>query len=405
MTKAWANLAAILAIWLIGGACQRSTTPKSGKDPGREASKLPPRAVKTVKPNPQKLVRTTVALGALHAHDRATLSAKVAGRVKEILVDVGSQVKAGDLLAQIDPRDYELKVQQAEAALAQARVRVGLAVAGQDDQIETEKISSVQEAKAVLDEAKANYDRIAKLQAERIISQAEVETAASTYGVALNRYQNTINEARERQAVVVQRRAELMIARQQLADSAVRASFDGAIQDRRANLGEYLTVGAPVVTLVGMNPLRLRTEVAERDVPKIRLGQEFHFFVEGDTNAYRGTISRISPAINEENRMLIVEADIPNPGWLHPGSFVRSEILIPESAPALTVPLPAILSFAGIEKVFIVRDGKALERQVSVGDRSKNWVEILSGITAEDRVILNPGNLRTGQPLSLDSAN
>jgi multidrug efflux pump subunit AcrA (membrane-fusion protein) len=99
--------------------------------------------------------------------------------------------------------------------------------------------------------------------------------------------------------------------------------------------------------------------------------------------------------------MLIVEADIPNDGSLRPGVFVRADIITNERDEGLAVPLNAIITFAGLEKVVVVQDGKALEKTVTSGRHGKDWVEIVTGLKAGERVVVNPGNLRTGQPVSV----
>jgi RND family efflux transporter MFP subunit len=194
------------------------------------------------------------------------------------------------------------------------------------------------------------------------------------------------------------------LARKQLADTVVRAPFDGAIQARLANLGEFLPAGASVVTTVKTDPLRLRLEVPERSATWVRLGQAVRLQVEGETNLFSGVIARLSPALTEQNRMLVVEADVPNNGFLRPGLFARAKIVIDNKADGIAVPAPALVTFAGLEKVVVVRDGKAVEQTVTTGRRGSNWVEITSGLKVGESVVMNPGNLRTGQAVSIVDA-
>ena len=98
--------------------------------------------------------------------------------------------------------------------------------------------------------------------------------------------------------------------------------------------------------------------------------------------------------------MLVVEADVPNRGSLRPGLFVRAHIVTTAQDPGLTVPAAALLTFAGIEKVFVVVDGKAAERNVTSGRTGPDWIEIRNGIKAGDSVVLEPGNLRAGQSVN-----
>jgi membrane fusion protein, multidrug efflux system len=390
---AWVSCA-ILSGWL-GSGCQEKSF--SSERNGTNSTHAPLRRVKVAAVVSRPVDRAVTVLGAFDARARATIGAKVPGRLQVMAVDLGTAVKKGDVLARIDRRDYELKLRQAQAALAQARARIGLPLEGKDDRIDPESISSVKEARAVLDEALANQDRTAKLSHQGIVSPSQLDTAVAAYRVAENRYQTALEDAKQRQAMVLQRRAEMEIAAQELEDTAILAPFDGAIQERKANLGEYLNVGDPILTLVLMNPLRLRLEVPERDAAKIQLGQAVRATVTGDNRVHQAVLTRISPSLTTQNRMLVIEADVPNDGSLHPGTFARARIITDRAQGALILPGAAIRTFAGVEKVFVVEKGLAVEKEVTVGAKESDWVEITSGLKEGERVILDPGNLRGGE--------
>jgi RND family efflux transporter MFP subunit len=292
-------------------------------------------------------------------------------------------------------------VQQAEASLAQARARLGLPPDGNDDQIDPEKTATVRQARAVLDEAKFIRDRAARLVEQGVIAKAEFDSADAAYKIAEGRYQDAYEEIRNRQGLLAQRRSEVALARQQLKDTAVVAPLDGVVQEKRTSVGEYLAAGAPVVNIVRMDPLRLRAEIPERESHSIRSGQDVRVIIEGDTTVYLGKIMRLSPVIAEQNRMLLVEADVRNNGRLRPGSFARAEIVTNEAKMAVTVPNNAIVTFAGIEKVIVVQNGKAVERPVTTGRRNEEFTEVVSGLSLGEKVIVDPGNLQSGQAVEV----
>jgi RND family efflux transporter MFP subunit len=234
-----------------------------------------------------------------------------------------------------------------------------------------------------------------------IVAKADFDAADATYKVALSRYQDALEEIRNRQALLAQRRSELALARQQLADTAVQAPIDGIVQLKRASVGEYLAAGAPVVDIVRMNPLRLQAQVPERDAATVRFGQNVRVSVEGDGRVYLGQIKRLSPVITEQNRMLMVEADVQNDGSLRPGSFAKAEIVTNDAKMAVTVPNNAIVTFAGIEKVIVVQNGKALEKPITTGRRSGEWTEIIAGVNVGDQVVVDPGNLQSGMAVEV----
>ena len=359
------------------------------------------RKVKTVAVAETPFGETVTANGTLVAYDQTTVSVKVPGRVRTISVDLGSVVTRGQVLAHVDSEDYRLRVQQAEASLAQARARLGLAPEGTDDRVDPEQTATVRQARAVLDEARHSRDRASRLVEQGVIAKADFDTANAAFKVAEGRYQDAYEEIRNRQGMLAQRRSELALARQQLKDTAVVAPLDGIVQEKRTSVGEFLAAGTPVVNIVRMDPLRLRAEIPERESQSVRSGQDVRVTVEGDTTVYLGKIMRLSPVIAEQNRMLVVEADVRNNGKLRPGSFAHAEIVTNSAKMAVTVPNTAIVTFAGIEKVITVQNGKALEKPITTGRRSAEFTEIVAGISVGEKVIVDPGNLQSGQPVEV----
>jgi membrane fusion protein, multidrug efflux system len=368
---------------------------------GRAGEARAPRQVKTTAVAETPFGETVTANGTLAAYDQTTVSVKVPGRVRVISVDLGSVVSRGQVIAYVDSEDYRLRVQQSEASLAQARARLGLAPDGTDDRVDPEQTATVRQARAVLDEAQHNRDRASRLVEQGVIAKAEFDTANAAFKVAEGRYQDAYEEIRNRQGVLAQRRSELALARQQLKDTAVVAPLDGIVQEKRTSVGEYLAAGAPVVNIVRMDPLRLRAEIPERESQTVRTGQDVRVSVEGDTNVYVGKIMRLSPVIAEQNRMLMVEADVRNNGKLRPGSFAHAEIVTNDAKMAVTVPNNAIVTFAGIEKVIVVQNGKALEKPITTGRRNAEFTEIVAGISVGEKVIIDPGNLQSGQAVEV----
>ena len=382
----------------VASAC-KSDYPASGKAAGAD-NKAQPRQVKTVKVVETPVGQAVTVNGTLAAYDQTTISVKVPGRLQTISVDLGSVIRKGQAIAQLEQSDYRLRVQQAEAALAQARARLGLSPDGADDRVAAEQTGTVRQAKAILDEAKTKRDRASRLVEQGVIARAEFDSADAEYKVALSRYQDGVEEIRNRQGLLAQRRSELALARQQLADTIVYSPMTGVVQEKKASVGEYLAAGAAVVDIVRIDPLRLRVEVPERESASIRIGQSVRVTVEGDPESYAGFIKRLSPTISQQNRVLAVEADVANNGKLKPGAFVRAEIVTDQTSMAATVPANAIVTFAGIEKVIIVEGGKAVEKPVMTGRRGPDWVEIKSGVNVGQSVVVNPGNLQSGQAVS-----
>lgn len=372
---------------------------------GKAASRSPedgPRRVQVIKAEKRRIPRLVVAVGTLAAEDRADLGFKVPGRLARWDVDLGSRVPAGGSLALLDARDYELRRDRARAALEQARARLGLPVAGDGDALDPQAVGIVRQAKARLEQATVNLNRSRELRDQGVLAQADFDASEAAYKVAQSLHNDALEEVNNRRGILSERRSDLALAEQQLTDTRLRAPFSGAVQQRQANLGEYLAAGAPVLTLVKLSPLRLRLDVPEREASNVRQGQEVAVRVEGIAEAWPGTIVRLAPALEESNRSLIVEAEVDNSrGLLRPGSFARAEIITESGGDSLVVPVSSVVVFAGIEKVVTIREGKALERPVTTGRRAGEAIEIVAGLEEGEPVVVKPGNLATGMAVEI----
>ncbi len=394
-----ANIATvILAAAAVCAGCSSNPSARASgeKKDGEE------RAVRVTPSVLGEMTRLVVVSGTLAADEQVVLGSKVAGRLAEMRVDIGTRVNKGDVLARLEPTDLKLRVDQAEAALQQARVRLGLKPEGTEERVDPDATSTVRQARAMLDEARSKRDRAAQLFEQQLIARTDLDAAVAGYQVGEGRYQDAVEEVRTRQALLAQRRSELELARQQWIASELKAPFDGAVRERNAQAGEYISVGAAVVTLVRMHPLRLRLAVPEREAASVRAGQLVSVRVEGDPAAYLGRVVRLSPAFEEGSRTLRVEAEVPNErSILRPGSFARAEIQTESGHQVVIVPASAVVAFAGIEKVIVVQDGKAVEKPVQTGRRAGDRVEILKGLSAGEQVAVQPGNLVGGQSVTV----
>lgn len=365
--------------------------------------KAPPRArsVRVAKSTRESIVRTIQTTGTLAARDRVTLAMRVTGRLLEVKIDLGDRVRKGDVIAQIDPTDHRIAVQQATAALQQSRTRLGLPADGTDDTVVALQTPTVRQAAAAMSEARLRRDRAQLLFNQKLIPQSDLETATANFQIAESRYQDSLEEIRNRQGQLAQRRADLEMARQQLTYAVLTAPVDGAIVERNVSAGQYIAAGAPVAAIVTIHPLRLRLAVPERAAAKVRAGQSVRIRVDQQDDRHFGVVARLSPAIEEATRTLLIEAEVPNAdGKLRPGAFVHAEILTETDQSAVFIPPSALITFAGLERVMTIADGKTVERPVKTGIREDTRIEIVEGLDAGEAVILRPGNLAAGQAVT-----
>lgn len=390
---------AVLAV-LVCAACACAPAPAvstSNASKPATAAGGDVREVRTARAELAVWERSVRVSGELAAYEQATLSAKVPGRLAPITFDLGTRVARGDVLARVDPRDYELRVAQALAALQAARARLGLAADGDDDAVAVDDTAIVRGARAQLADAQRERERAMQLQTGGAGAQSVVDAAVTRVLAAESELQDALEEVQNRRATLAQRRAELALARQQLEDAQVRAPFDGVVAARLAGTGDYLSAGAPIARVLRFDPLRLRLEVPEREAAGVATGQNVRVLLEGSERTVTGTLVRIAPEIGPRNRTLVVEAELANPdGALRPGAFARAEIVTDANARTLTVPAAALVRFAGIDKVIVVASGKSVEKRVTIGRTDAGRVEILNGLADGDEVVLAPGNLQGG---------
>jgi RND family efflux transporter MFP subunit len=336
------------------------------------------------------------ATGELFAEEQTTVSAKVPGRVARMLVDLGSAVRAGDILAEIEKTDYEFRLRQADAMVQQTRARLGL-TSPSGDEVTPEETAIVRNADAALKEARFIFETTERLHNEGVVSRIEFEKAQVRRQGIEAQYQAALEEVAQLRAQLTERRAQLELAQQQLSDCTIRAPFAGAITQRQASLGEYLAVNAPVVVLVRQHPLRLRLEVPERYASKIRAGQQIDVRLEGSQAARTGRVVRLSPALDAQSRSLLIEGEIPNAdGRLRPGSFAEATLIVDAAARGIAIPFRSIISFAGVERAWVVENGKLAERLLETGRRLPDEkVEVLDGLRAGERLVLNANDRMT----------
>jgi RND family efflux transporter MFP subunit len=352
--------------------------------------------------------RTVHVQGNLLSDERVIVGTKVAGRIASLgedtnrnPVDLGSEVREGDVLARLETEEFELKAQQAESQLEQVRAALGLERAQDDAQLDPSKVPSVVQEKALWDAAQDNWNRAKALERETAISGEELQQRKSLVDVAAARYESALHGVNESIALLGVRRAELGLARQALQDAEIRAPFAGVIEQRYVAPGAYVQVGEPVVALVKVDPWRFRASVPEREAAAVRVGQRVSIRIEGEQRELDAMIARISPSVEMSNRSLTIEAvqqtaaesssqarsGVPDP-QLRRGLFAEADIHVDPAAQTLAVPRAALREFAGVEKVWRVADGEAAEQQVETGRRSDAFAEILRGLSPGDVVVV-----------------
>lgn len=350
--------------------------------------------------------------GSLFADEEVLVSAKVSGRVASIRHDLGDRVTPGQVLAELDPTDYELEVAERELTVQATLAKLGLADLP-DAGFDPDKVPTVRRSSLQLDNALARYERLRKLfeQDPPLISEQEYQDAQTAYQVANSAHEVEIMEARALIAEARTRHAELQSAHQRLRDTKVStptgtdpdSTSPFAVAARMVSPGEYVGIATPMFRLIDDDPIKMQALVPERHMGQITVGLPAVVNVQAYETPFTGRVSRVSPSIDAASRTFPVEVQIANAdGRLKPGAFAQAQIELPTERPAVRVPIEAVASFAGVNKVFVVRDGKAVEMRVRLGDRSEDatTLKVVQGLRGGERVILSPpANLVNDTPV------
>jgi membrane fusion protein (multidrug efflux system) len=346
--------------------------------------------------------RRIQAVGSLYALEESILSSQVEGRVAEVLSDVGDNVKEGQALITIDPQELQFEVDRQRGLVTQVRAQLGIGP-NEPPPTDAKKLASVQRAEADLFDADHKYNRAQEMYRDKLISQQQLDEAASRYQSTRATYTVALQEVDRLKALLVSSEASERLAEKKLGDAILRAPFPGAIKTRDVHPGEYLRVQSPVMVLVRTDHLRARLAVPERWAGWVKDGEIVDVHVEafpGET--FQGKISRINPAVAQDSRTFEAEALITNlDGRLKPGFFVQASIPSEKEEKAIFLPERAVNYRYGVYKVFLLNGNRVSERQIrpagQTEDEHGRRFEVAEGLKPGDRVaVALSGDLHDG---------
>ena len=427
---------AVAGLCLFAAACG-SRKPENATSVG---AALPSAAAKTATVTVAKAINRAVAAavettGSFVARDVSEVGPQTAGRVVETPVDVGDFVKQGQVIARLENRDSQLRVEQAQAAesqaeagVRQAQSRIGL---GGAEQFNPNNVPEVLAAKSALDSANAqaklaeadakrfealvNTGDVSRSAYEKIRTQAD--TAAAQASSVRQQYEATLNGARQNYQGVMTAQASLSgfktqtaIALKAVEDTLIRAPFAGFISARAIAVGQYVALTSKIATVMRIQPIRLELQVQEGNAARIKAGNSVESSVPSyPDRVFKGTVTAVNPAVDPNSRSFTVVAEFPNSDTaLKPGMFAKSRILLAGSTPGIFVLKTAVITDAttNSSQVFFVRDGKARVAVVQLGVAEGDQVQILTGIASDATIVLdNLKDLYDGETLVVKTAS
>ena len=306
-------------------------------------------------------------IGTLNPFEEVTISAEVEGVLRSVKVEEGTQVSKGMLLAAIDDSDYSLEVKRAEAALRQAE--------------------------ATLENTKLEFKRKDALHKEELVTKQQ--------------YDDVVTRLSLTEAEVERAKASLSLARLKLAKTKITSPLACVVKEKRVSSGDFVKNGTPLFVIIQPNPIKLRFTVPEKDLGRLKMHQEVILKVDGFPGSeFKGKVNIIFPNVEEKTRTLQVEALVPNNnGILKPGLFAKVILYTAGERDTIVVPVTALLYEAEKVKVFIIEGDRAKEREVKLGSKYGELMEIIDGVKEGEKIVaIGQQNLSEGAKVSVQQA-
>lgn len=364
-----------MRLWVLAVATLVGTGCRGKESGGPEGQKRPPVAVEVMTIDSGRVHAVQRYVGELRARESVALGARIGGRVRRIQVQLGDAVVPGEVLATLEDIDLRAQLDEAGAALELAR-------------------ASLMRAEVEAANAVSELERKQPLAAGGLITEQELDNVRT-------RRQGAAAQLAVARAQVSQAEAHTRLLQQQLAETKLTAPFAGRVAQRHLDPGAVVSPGTPILTLVQIDPVVARFRVPERDIGALRARfAGAHRAVRVEVDAYpgethAGEIARLAPAVDVDSRTVVVEAELANgDGRLLSGMYCRVELVTDRTGETLRLPLSALI--AGREprdgevevEVFTVTAGQATIRRVEIGRRDPDWGEVITGLTAGDRVVV-----------------
>jgi len=371
--SAWRRLS-VVAVILILASCSRQSDQKAQS--AAAAAKPEPIAVRVGMVEVRRVDRSIDVVGSLAPDETAAVSSEVAGRLGQIRPDFGQAVRKGDVVAELDKREFHLQLERSSASLAQALARIGLG----PDQEESAAVDTpaIRQARAQYEDARSKYESAKKLVQSGDVAKErfyELEKTMETRRAAIEAAEYDL---KTQLANIQALRADKRLAEKRLADATIRAPFDGIVSERHVAPWQYIKENVPIVTLVKSWPLRVRVSIPEAGAAMVHVGDAISFTADAIPGpVFTAVIRELNPSLDPRNRSLIAEARLTRADErLRPQMFVQVKVTIERNAPIVTVPKQAVYTVAGLTKLFVVDGSRAREIRFTPGQTGEDWVEV-----------------------------
>ncbi|BCJ87811.1 efflux RND transporter periplasmic adaptor subunit [Effusibacillus dendaii] len=355
------------------------------------------------------VTKGVMASGKVVANDEIQVASKLAGRVAAVNVQEGMHVEKGQVLVELDSKDYLSQVQQAQSAVQAAEANYQNTRDGARPQEIAQLQSAVDSAKVAYENAQTNFERTKNLYASGAVPKSsyddadlKLQSAKATYEQAQQKLSlaqegATANQLNALQAQVNQARAALQAAQNVLSDSKIVAPISGVVTKKNIDAGEMASPSVPLLTLVNLDEAEVQVSVPDTSVSKIKAGDSaiVHISSLGDKQ-FTGTVSFVSPIADTNSSLFPVKVKLPNPDGTLKSGLVAEVQFVPSGPVQLEIPVTTVLPKDGKLYVFKVNGDKAQMVEFKGKQKDANWYTVDSGVSESDKLVIRPSNLQDG---------
>lgn len=383
------NKAIIIAILFLLFTISCANKPESKKINKAPVTTLHPKTIiiTTSKSEVINIPKTIKVTGSFSPVKEAVLSSLTEGIVIEIPAELGDHITKDQVIAKLDNETYRLQLAKDLESLEEIKARLGISYLPNNsalkDKINIDNVPEVRQAKVTLNQAQLDLTRAEALVKEGYWPSFNLDNAKTKFEINKAAYQATKESVAALAATMNSKIASMEITKKHLRDTIIKAPFSGQVRERLVNKGEYVREGTPLISIVTLDPIKLQLDIPEQFAEKVNINNLVQVKSDAIPNkTFTGKLNRISPNVNINSRSYLAESLLPNPNNLiKPGSFASADIVIKKLTPTVVVPESSILSVAGVNKIFVIKNGTAFAHQVVLGESKAGTREVFEGVS------------------------
>lgn len=346
--------------------------------------------VKKITLLPERIENIIEINGKLIPEYEVTISSEVDGAIEQTFFEMGGKVNAGDVLCKIKDVEYSLKYNQALQEYNQTITKLNISNGALTNEVNINNINFVKKAAANYENIKANLWRVNELRKNDLTSKQIQDDLEMKLKSAEADFQSAKEDAKNLISMLSIKKSNVELNLKKLNDTKIIAPFSGYVKKRITTRGEYVKTGMPVYSIVQSDPIKFIGQIPEDRVNNVAAGTTVEVSVEFIKKIFIGKVSRINPVVSNENHSVEIEVEIANnENILKPGFFVSGKIITGVNNEAVAIPNEALMIYAGVTKVFIIRDGKAYAQKVKLGRAFLNKIEIIEGLKGNETLAVS----------------